>query len=45
MRDLLLKQLTLIGAPKMLSTLIPLAKVQTEGKGVEERGEMDLEQW
>jgi hypothetical protein len=45
MRDLLLKQITLIGAPRVLSALIPLAKVQTEGKGTEERGELDLEQW
>ncbi|KIW66715.1 hypothetical protein, variant [Phialophora macrospora] len=48
MRDLLLKQITLIGAPRVLSALIPLAKVQTEGKGTgveTERGELDLEQW
>ncbi|OCT51196.1 hypothetical protein CLCR_08599 [Cladophialophora carrionii] len=44
-RDLLLKQLTLIGAPQMLSALIPLANAQTDGKGVEGRGELDLEQW
>lgn len=44
--------MTLIGAPQLLSALIPLAKVQNEGKPVEEqkkedeqRGEMDLEQW
>ncbi|EXJ58219.1 hypothetical protein A1O7_05644 [Cladophialophora yegresii CBS 114405] len=43
--DLLLKQITLIGAPRVLSALIPLANVQTDGKGVEERGELDLEQW
>lgn len=44
---MLLKQLTLIGAPQMLSALIPWAKVQTagEGKGEEKRGELDLEQW
>ncbi|KAJ9609632.1 hypothetical protein H2200_005960 [Cladophialophora chaetospira] len=45
LRDLLLKQLTLIGAPKMLSALIPLAKSQTQGNGEEERGELDLSQW
>ncbi|KAL2401946.1 hypothetical protein ABEF92_003080 [Exophiala dermatitidis] len=47
LRDVLLKQLTLIGAPQMLSALIPWAKVQTagEGKGEEKRGELDLEQW
>ncbi|EXJ91251.1 hypothetical protein A1O1_04361 [Capronia coronata CBS 617.96] len=43
--DVLLKQLTLIGAPQMLSALIPLAKVQTAGRGEEEPVEMDLEGW
>lgn len=42
---MLLKQITLIGAPQVLSALIPLAKVQTQGKGEEERGELDIEQW
>ena len=42
---MLLKQITVIGAPQVLSALIPLAKVQTQGKGEEERGEMDLSQW
>ncbi|EXJ92870.1 hypothetical protein A1O3_01424 [Capronia epimyces CBS 606.96] len=45
LRDVMLKLLTLIGAPQMLSALIPLAKVQTAGKGEEARGELDLEQW
>ncbi|KAK5458449.1 hypothetical protein LTS15_004531 [Exophiala xenobiotica] len=44
--DLLLKQLTLIGAPQVLSALIPLAKVQTAGVQAEEqRGELDIQQW
>src|ERR1700712_4693384 len=45
LRDTLLKQITLIGAPQVLSALIPLAKLQTGGKGAEERGELDLEPW
>ncbi|KAK5037495.1 hypothetical protein LTR13_004652 [Exophiala sideris] len=43
--DVLLKQLTLIGAPQMLSALIPLAKSQTQNKGEEQRGELDLSSW
>jgi hypothetical protein len=51
LRDLLLKQMTLVGAPQLLSAMIPLAKVQAEGKpeiieeGVQQKGEMDLSQW
>ncbi|KIW32546.1 uncharacterized protein PV07_04077 [Cladophialophora immunda] len=45
LRDALLKQIVLIGAPQVLSALIPLANRQTEGKGELERGELDLEQW
>jgi hypothetical protein len=51
LRDLLLKQMTLVGAPQLLSALIPLAKVQTEGmpeiveEGERQQGEMDLSQW
>ncbi|KIX02821.1 uncharacterized protein Z518_08764 [Rhinocladiella mackenziei CBS 650.93] len=43
--DMLLKQITLIGAPQVLSALIPLAHRQTGGKGEENRGELDLDQW
>ncbi|KIY00830.1 uncharacterized protein Z520_03496 [Fonsecaea multimorphosa CBS 102226] len=45
LRDTLLKQIVLIGAPQVLSALIPLAQRQTEGKGEQERGELDLQQW
>ena len=45
LRDVMLKQMTLVGAPQLLSALIPLAKVQTSGKGEETPGEMDLEEW
>ncbi|OAG41251.1 hypothetical protein AYO21_04631 [Fonsecaea monophora] len=45
LRDVLLKQIVLIGAPQVLSALIPLAQRQTEGKGEAERGELELEQW
>jgi hypothetical protein len=40
--DLLLKQITLVGAPQVLSALIPLARRQGE---VEERGELDTKEW
>ncbi|KIW91561.1 uncharacterized protein Z519_07528 [Cladophialophora bantiana CBS 173.52] len=45
LRDILLKQIVLIGAPQVLSGLIPLARRQTDGKGEQERGELDLRQW
>jgi hypothetical protein len=48
LRDLLLKQMTLVGAPQLLSALIPLAKVQSAdglAQAEGERGEMKVEQW
>ncbi|OAP60243.1 hypothetical protein AYL99_05245 [Fonsecaea erecta] len=45
LRDMLLKLIVLIGAPQVLSAMIPLAQRQTDGKGEQERGELDLQQW
>ena len=45
LRDFLLKQITLIGAPQVLSGLIPLAKAQTEIQGSEEGAKQDIERW
>ncbi|KIW17185.1 hypothetical protein PV08_04376 [Exophiala spinifera] len=51
--DTLIKQLTLSGAPQVLSALIPLAKAQTQtpsssssdGQRPTEEGELDIEAW
>ena len=52
---MLLKQITLVGAPQVLSALIPWAKAQMEGvsgaeaktgkEGEEKRAELDVGQW
>ncbi|KAK6379598.1 uncharacterized protein PV06_00502 [Exophiala oligosperma] len=43
--DLLYKQLTLSGAPQVLSALIPLAKVQMPEGETSQRGELEIDSW